>query len=131
MVDSALATWARNLRPFCAGDPFVAAGIVRIESSRGTLEIPDGAPPNTELAVTGVGSQASGEFSVVNICSLPGDSGGAVFAHEMAHGIMGFSNFEGSSDSPRCADEPRTTYSQIHYVQRDLGQSGVDVWLAR
>lgn len=58
-----------------------------------------------------------------NICNLPGDSGGAVFYNNKAHGIMNFGNFEGGSDNPTCASSPRTTYTQIYYVERDFNVS--------
>lgn len=60
------------------------------------------------------------DFRENNICTLPGDSGGAVFHENVAHGIINFSNFEGGQSNPACASAPRTKYTQIYYAKRDL-----------
>lgn len=58
------------------------------------------------------------DFRQNNICSLPGDSGGAVFHDTVAHGIINFGNFH--SSGPTCDSSPWTRYTPLYYAERDL-----------
>lgn len=64
---------------------------------------------------------ATGDFNHIRVddtCSLPGDSGGPIYASQRARGILSASNFINDSQGgqPRCSSVPRTYWSAIGNV---------------
>ncbi|HVL89239.1 MAG TPA: S1 family peptidase [Actinomycetota bacterium] len=58
---------------------------------------------------------------VVNVCALPGDSGGPFLSGGTFRGIVSAGNYVGSGSSASCHGTPFTTYSPAERIQSVLG----------